>query len=319
MSVVGEIAWHRDLLADLGRVRAMVAAVRASVRPGDVVVDVGTGTGVLAVAAARAGASRVYAIEAVAEILELARQVAADNGVADRIVFVEGRSTEVELGKGERADVVLAELVGSFGLEESIVHCAADARRRFLRPGGRLVPDALRLLAAPTEEGGQLATWVPRLRREVGIDLSAVDARSRNLSLGVVAMSERLLARGGPALTCDLTRQEPGVLRGRVETVAERSGTMCGWVGWFDMLSRGQVILSTQPPTGESSWGNVLFPTGEPVAIQRGARAGLELRYDPPFWSWQTRVGEDCRAFCELDALSLSALARRRQPEEAVE
>src|SRR3954454_16113224 len=78
---------HGAMLDDRRRTRSFIAAIEAAVRPGDVVVEIGTGTGVLAVAAARAGARRVYALES-ANMAAWARRIFAANRVSDRATLV---------------------------------------------------------------------------------------------------------------------------------------------------------------------------------------------------------------------------------------
>ena len=115
-------------------------------RPGDVVLDLGTGSGVLAIAAARAGARRVYAVEA-SDIAEVAQRVFAANGVTDTVTLVPGWSREIELP--EPADLLVAELIGNEPFEEEILETTLDARRRLLKPDARLIPHSLTLLARP--------------------------------------------------------------------------------------------------------------------------------------------------------------------------
>src|SRR5581483_2265956 len=101
---------HGVMIADRARVGAYRRALERTVKPGHVVVDLGTGTGLLAVFACRLGARTVYAIEA-EEIIDLARDIAAANGCADRIAFIRGHSTGVQLP--ERADVVVSDVHGA--------------------------------------------------------------------------------------------------------------------------------------------------------------------------------------------------------------
>ena len=137
---------HARMLHDDRRTGDYLAALAAAVRPGDVVLDIGTGSGVLAVAAARAGARHVYAIEA-SDIAEVAREVFELNGVADRITLVPGWSRQIDLP--EQADLLVAEVIGNEPFEEEILETTLDARRRLLKPGARLLPNRLTILARP--------------------------------------------------------------------------------------------------------------------------------------------------------------------------
>ncbi len=137
---------HIAMLNDRPRTQSYLDAIREVVQPGDVVVDLGTGTGVLAIAAAQAGASRVYAIERGA-IGETALLNFAANQVADRITLVRGRSTQVQLP--ERADVLVSEIIGTEPLGERVLEFTADAIERFLKPDARLIPAKMDLYFQP--------------------------------------------------------------------------------------------------------------------------------------------------------------------------
>jgi protein arginine N-methyltransferase 1 len=110
------------------------------------VLDIGTGSGVLAIAAARAGARHVYAVEA-SDIADIAERVFAANGVQNRVTLIRGWSRELELP--EPADLLVAELIGNEPLEEEILETTLDARRRLLKPSARLIPHTLELVVRP--------------------------------------------------------------------------------------------------------------------------------------------------------------------------
>lgn len=134
------------MLHDNRRTTDYLAAIAVAVQPGDVVVDVGTGNGILALAAARAGARAVYAVEAT-DIADIAEQVFELNGVGDRVTVLRGWSHHVDLP--ELADVLVTETIGSEPLEEDILGAVLDARKRMLKPGAVMIPNRLTLLARP--------------------------------------------------------------------------------------------------------------------------------------------------------------------------
>ena len=165
-------------LEDRRRTESFLAGVKAVVRPGDVVLDLGTGIGLLAIAAAQAGASRVYAVEPTG-ICTLAQANFHANGYGDRITLITGMSTDVELP--ERADVLLSDLVSNDPLGEQVVQITVDARRRLLKPAARLMPSGVRIYALPVAvpeallprdafTSTRLDTW----RQRYGIDFSAL-------------------------------------------------------------------------------------------------------------------------------------------------
>jgi hypothetical protein len=213
---------------------------------------------------------------------------------------------------------LIAELVGSLGLEEHIVPYVADARRRLLRPGARMVPDGLRLLAAPTQQDSGLSDWPGVLCQQEGIDMKALVRCSRHLPSSVRADEAQLLGPGATLLDCDLTTQEPENLHGRARVQVERHGELTGWIGWFQMRSAGRLILSTEPAACPPSWGHKLLPAGRPIPVEPGTVAGLDVRFDPPFWSWGVQVGATRRSFSEFEALPPTALTPAGQLQETV-
>ena len=133
---------HMLMLDDRGRTNGFCHALRSTVLPDDVVVDIGTGTGVLATCAAQAGARKVFAIES-SGIAEVAARVFAANGVADRVTLLRDRSTRVTLP--ERATVLVTETIGNDPLDEQMLEIVADAKRRLLTPNARIIPSAIEI------------------------------------------------------------------------------------------------------------------------------------------------------------------------------
>src|SRR4051812_38333254 len=139
---------HRQYLADGPRIRAFRRALSETVRPGDIVVDLAAGTGILGLLACEAGASKVFAVDE-GPILDFALKIAAANGWGDRIVPVREISTRATLPV--LADVIVTDQIGQFGIEAGLVQYLRDASRRWLKPGGKTIPLGVDLWASPVE------------------------------------------------------------------------------------------------------------------------------------------------------------------------
>ena len=141
-----ELLEHAGYFRDVHKLRAYERALADVVRPGDVVVDLGAGTGLLGLMAARAGAARVYMVDR-GPILGLASEIAARNGLADRVIAV--RSDSADLTLPELADVIVCDQIGGFVYDAGVLEFFDDARRRLLKPGGTMIPGSFTLHMAP--------------------------------------------------------------------------------------------------------------------------------------------------------------------------
>jgi type I protein arginine methyltransferase len=281
---------HVRMLDDRTRTARYQAAIRAVVRPGDVVVELGTGTGVLSVTAAQAGAARVYAIEA-SSIADAARRVFAENSVVDRVTLVEGISSRVTLP--ERCDVLISELIGRDPLEEEVLEFTRDAVTRFLKPGGRLVPSTLEMFAMPvtlpsdvrrhwTFTNEAVAEW----RNAYGIDFSSLP-ESSSRSWWKMTVSQRRLA-AFPMLTEPLSLLRRDLAQvGEVAFSATARGraTASGEVGavalFFGLSLAPGIDLDTDPrfPRPDNSWDHLVWGMPTPLAVREGDEIEVTLRY----------------------------------------
>jgi len=137
---------HETLLSDATRNRSFYQALKQVVTKESVVLDIGSGTGVWAVAAARLGAKRVVAVEEEPLLIGVIKDLAHENGVAGSVEVVQGDSRRLPLGK--EFDLVISETIGHLVFDESIASIMIDARERFLKPGGYLIPETVSLVTA---------------------------------------------------------------------------------------------------------------------------------------------------------------------------
>jgi protein arginine N-methyltransferase 1 len=270
------LADYGSMIADRMRMEAYAEALRRTVRPGSVVLDVGTGSGAFALLACKLGARRVVAIEA-NEIIDVARELAAANDCADRIDFIQSGSTEVTLA--ERADVIVSDLRGALPLYRNLIPSLVDARTRFLAPQGTLIPwrDTMwaTVVEEPTSYARYLDVWrdaVPDLDTEIARRL--VTNTRWKLRLG----PDQFLAKPQSWAVLDYQTIEDMNVSGRLEWTIERGGTAHGLALWFDADLVEGVSFSSAPGNAGSVYGHGFFPFAEALALNPGDRVATTLQ-----------------------------------------
>ena len=281
---------HRLYLRDRARVSAYARALAEVVRPGDVVVDLASGTGILGMLACRAGAARVYAIEG-DTIAGLARSIARANGLADRIVGVRGHSMHVSLP--ERADLLVSDQIGRFGLEAEIIDLFRDARARLLRPNARLVPSTIRLIVAPIEDASlhrRVTFW---RHRPAGFDFSPAATIAANTGYPARFRPEQLLASPNQAGLVDLAADVPLPIRCVATFSTTRDGVLHGVGGWFEAQLSPSVTLTNSPLSDDRIYRRqIFFPLAEGVPIVVGDSITVAIRMLPSqlIYVWEVGV-----------------------------
>ncbi len=283
---------YGSMIADRVRVEAYAEALRKTVSKGSVVVEIGTGPGIFAVLACQAGAASVYAIES-GEIIQVAREVAAANGCADKIEFFEELSNRVTLPV--RADVVLSDLRGVLPFFQRHIPAIVDARRRFLAPAGTMIPrkDLLwaAIVEAPKTYGELVDPWE---QNPFGQNLSPARLLAVNNVQKVRVNLDQLLTGRKLWTTVDYASIENHDVRGNLEWTVERAGTGHGMVVWFDADLAEGTSFSNAPGAPETIYGSLFFPWTRPVPLVAGqtvcASLAAKLVESEYVWRWTTRI-----------------------------
>jgi len=281
-----------DMIADRARFGAYADAIQRAVRPGDVVVDVGTGPGIFALLACAAGAKKVYAIDA-GEVIHFAKQLAAANGFANRIEFIHGDSRQTQLP--ERADVFVSDLRGALPLFDDALPSVEDARVRFLKEGGVQIPQRDTLYAAVVEapEFYKRITspWKDAGR---GLDLSPPLALVVNAVYKLRSKTEQLVTDSQIWCTLDYTERPHTHAAAKMRFRATRSGVGHGITAWFETMLFEGIGFSTGPGPATSVYGQGFLPWLEPVELQAGQEVEVDLHADPVggdyIWRWDTKI-----------------------------
>lgn len=292
----GHVSTHREMLEDVARTKAFRRAIFQTCK-GCRVLDVGCGTGILALFAAQAGAARVVAVEANEEIAACAREIVERNGFSDIVSVICGRiedksvleEVDAQLQRGEgnatEVDVIISEWMGYMLVHEGMFRSVAFARDKWLASGGRMIPSTCSLWAAPFSNGEVLDEltefWCSR---PYGVDMSPMAPRALEEALQqpVIDMLEGeqcLLAP--PALlrrydctsttAADLCTAQASFEFACISAAA--SAPFHGLAVWFKCQLAPGVSLSTGPNDEETHWSQTLLFVA-PSSAAHGAVMG---------------------------------------------
>jgi len=294
------IAGYGEMIADRGRMEPHVQALRQVVQPGSVVLDLGSGLGLFALLACKFGAVRVYAIEP-ASINQLAQDIAAQTPYRDRIHFIQQPSESVTLP--EPVDVIIADLRGVVPLFQKNLLTLADARQRFLKPGGVLIPQCDRLWASIVETQDLYNQLMqPWEGSPYGFDLAVARQLVANRYVKATILPENLLAVPQTWATIDYTQQSSTSSEASrsadLTFTINRAGTGHGLAVWFETTlvetPQGHIGFSNAPDCPRLLYGQAFFPWAEKIALQRGDQVQVKLQArfinHDYVWRWQTQM-----------------------------
>lgn len=278
------------MMGDPPRMRAYEAALGRTVRPGDAVLDLGCGPGILAMLACRAGARRVYAIDA-SPVVDFARQLAAANGFADKITFFQDDSRQVELP--ERVNVIVSDLRGVLPFFAQGIPTVNDARERFLAPGGHMIPlrDVVvaSVVAAPQHYNELTQPW-----QRTDLDFSAVLPLTLNSIYRSRRGTQTFLSSPQPWCTLDYSLGANQRAECDIRLPILREGTGHGVALWFEATLFDGVGYSTEPDYFENISNRQFLPWLSPVPLHPGEEVRLRLHADlighGYVWRWDTDV-----------------------------
>jgi hypothetical protein len=290
---------HRGLLLDQLRTNAFRDAIRQRVTPDSVVLDLGTGSGILSFFACEAGARRVFAVDAT-HSADLAAFLTRQLGYSDRIEVIHARSTKIELP--EPADVLVTETLGAFGFNERILSSVIDARARLLRPGAAIIPQCIDLTIVPVELPEVFDRSIGFWRNEqFGLDLSPLAVFASNVMYVANVDNAAFLASPATVIATDLATISSADVSGHAHFQTSRAGLLCGFSGWFRATLASGIELSNERPG--TNWEHVFLPLESPVSVEQGTPIDIHLETsDGASWRWRGRIGE--KPFDQMTLLS---------------
>jgi len=273
--------WHFRIVHDEQRNRAYADALRQFVKPGMTVFEIGTGTGLLAMLAAQAGARHVYTCEVEPPVAEAAREIIARNGFADRITVIEKDAMQIRIGQDlpERADLFVAEIVDNNLLGEQILQLTEFARARLLKPDAILLPHTVVAMGMVVRGSGSQQTC--RMATVMGFDLSPFNRFSpQTVNAGLGGGDFDALSDCRELFAFDLTRDQPKMEESRkVSLMCTHSGVADGVLRWH-RLDFGEGIVFENRPPQTSCWCPQLHLFRQPRTLVHGEEVSISFYHD---------------------------------------
>eukprot|EP01090_Pellita_catalonica_P004276 TRINITY_DN140_c0_g1_i1.p1 TRINITY_DN140_c0_g1~~TRINITY_DN140_c0_g1_i1.p1 ORF type:complete len:373 (-),score=65.46 TRINITY_DN140_c0_g1_i1:28-1083(-) len=281
---------HCDMLRDKARMDSYYNAIQANAGfiKDKIVLDVGCGSGVLACWCAKAGAKKVYAVEA-SSIADQARLIVARNGLDDIVTVLKGKLEDITLPV-DRVDVLISEWMGSFLVFESMLESVLWARDTYLVDDGLILPDKARMYVAPANMDNYLKKHVHFLNDVKGLDMSPLIPFAQKELSSWTTRGQKVLAEDMIAPTKEnihliatldintITAQDLKRFVANFEFKSDSDRELHAFVSWFDVEfpkdsdnKDKPVVLSTSPHEVMTHWRQDVFFLYGPIALKKGS------------------------------------------------
>jgi len=275
------LLYHRSMLADDVRNDRGYRALKRVITPTTRFLDIGSGSGIWAIVAAKLGARLVTAIESNETMIPVIHGHLRENDVEDRVQVITGRSWEVELPR--RYDVIFSETIGNQAYDESIVRTMVDARKRFLARGGVMIPSSVSLWAslAHIKNDKKLPVKVP-------ISANYLSQLCRNSSFRLTDRQQvELLAKPAELLSTNIAAAKGGPILDRLTADWKLNDLSAanGVVTW----ARAELVDNIRLDTwGALSWTPIVYQF-EPFDTDKG-QIHFELNLGGKLHHWSVRL-----------------------------
>jgi type II protein arginine methyltransferase len=275
--------WHFAMMDDQRRNDAYERAIAKAVA-GKHVLDIGTGSGLLAMMAARGGAASVTSCEAVAIIAERARDIVALNGLSDRVRVVGKRSQDLVPGLDvpHRADVLVTETFSSGLIDEGVLPTVEDACARLLAPGATIIPAAASAHAYLA--GGAVLRGMLFVETVNGFDLAPFnDFAPPSIGVGLDGVAHEILSEDFELMRFDLAARQFPMTSRRIAIRATASGTAAGLAQWIRLELDAETRYENRPSPEagfNGHWTHVVYRFPRLVRVDPGDVVEIEIRND---------------------------------------
>lgn len=291
---------QRGMMRDVIRTELYRKAIFERVKPGDVVLDFGAGSGILSIFAAKAGARKVYAVERTS-IVKIASELLHKNGLEDRVELINADMETADLP--EKVDLIVSDWMGGYGVDENALPPLLVARDRYLKPGGVILPERVTAWMTPVWDSRRdhdLNFW---RQNPYEVDLSLIsDYTAHEYFWDENSITEdTVLAKPQPMWTTDVYKCSVEEARSSFKTslsfLVNQKGKLSSLAAWFSADFGKGLILTNAPDAPKTCWGRSIFPLERTVKVEPGTPIAVEFTLELSgigccHNTWSVRVGE---------------------------
>jgi tetratricopeptide (TPR) repeat protein len=277
--------WHFEMLADLSRNQGYEEAINRNVKAGQTVLDIGTGSGILSMMCARAGADKVYSCETIADIAEAAQEVIVDNGFEERIEIFHTRSNNLKVGKQlpEKADVLVSEILDTGLLGEGVLPALRHAKENLLKKGVTIIPKSAEIKGALVQSDHLRA--IAPLKDLSGFDLKRFamfqkleSYQARHLN----AIPHQFLTEEFHILPVDFYNLPPTASpdepnKSKITVKITQDGVLHALAFWFELDLDEKLRLSSGPKGEMIHWGQAIYSLPKNKKVKAGEEITISI------------------------------------------
>jgi len=266
---------HEEMLKDEIRTKSYRDAIYQNKHlfKNKVVLDVGCGTGILCLFAAKAGAKLVIGVDC-SEIINQAKEIVKANGYENVISLIKGKVEEVELPV-DQVDIIISEWMGYFLFYESMLNTVLYARDKWLKPNGILLPDKATLYIAAIEDGNYKDEKINFWDNVYGFDMSCIKRMAITEPLVDVVDQNALVTHPYALKRVDIskTKLEDLTFSAPFRLVADRDDFCHAFIAYFDIQftkCHKTIYFSTGPQARYTHWKQTVFYMQDAITISKG-------------------------------------------------
>lgn len=248
-----------------------------------VVLDIGCGTGILSMFAAKAGAKCIYAVD-MSDIIVQAQKIIDANGFSDKIKLIKGKIEEISLP--EKVDIIISEWMGYFLLFEGMLDSVIYARDKFLVPDGLIFPDKAIMYLAAIEDEEYKEEKINFWDDVYGFDYSIIKEIAIREPLVDVVQPQTIVTDTCEIISFDLktVKLEQLQFTRSFKIRAHRRDYVHALVSWFDMIFSAchkPITLSTSPMTKYTHWKQTIFYMTKALTVAAGEELKGTIQVKP--------------------------------------